>query len=405
MSVPPQRDELAGHRTVLERVLLENLVPFWYPSTIDPSEGGFRLNHDARGRWRGPAPKRLVTQSRMLWFLSRLAGTRYGGPEHLAAARNGFAFLRERMWDEQYGGFYWEVDAGGRSATLPGKHLYGQAAALYAMSAYAGASADREAHALARELVALLERQAYDARFGGYIESFDRAWAATPRDGPKYTGQPGAAKSMNTHLHLMEAMSEYVRIIGDPAAHARLFELILVQSNAVLRKRIGACSDAYHPDWTPLHDGLRVSFGHDLENVRLLGDACSAAGISDRPLLDLYRTIFDYALRFGWDRRHGGFFESGPPNTVADRRTKIWWVQAEALLAALTMWMRTGEPRYRECFVGTLRWIVRRQADWKYGEWHAEIGRFRSRSAPKADGWKGPMHTGRAVITCLEMLA
>ena len=81
-----------------------------------------------------------------------------------------------------------------------------------------------------------------------------------------------ATKLMNTHLHLMEAMTSYYRLTRDPLARERLIELIQIQSNAVWRKRHGACTDGYQLDWTPLTGRWYdlVYFGHNIENVWVL---------------------------------------------------------------------------------------------------------------------------------------
>ena len=116
------------------------------------------------------------------------------------------------------------------------------------------------------------------------------------------------------------------------AGHERLVELILVQSNAVVRKGLGACTDRHERDWTPLSgpDDQRVSYGHDIENVWLLIEACNAAGIPNGPLTDLYEALFAYSLEYGWDDKRGGFFYYGPFRKPASFKGKSWWVQAEA---------------------------------------------------------------------------
>ena len=86
-------------------MLNENIVSFWYPETLDPA-GGFRLHHDGQGDWLGPADKVLVVQARTVWFFSRLYNDGYGGEEHIEAARHGFEFLRDKMWDPVFGGFF-----------------------------------------------------------------------------------------------------------------------------------------------------------------------------------------------------------------------------------------------------------------------------------------------------------
>jgi mannobiose 2-epimerase len=211
---------------------------------------------------------------------------------------------------------------------------------------------------------------------------------------------------MNTHLHLMEAITTFYLTTKDSLVKERLTELILVQSNAVVRKTLGACTDQYHRNWTPLQgpNAERVSYGHDLENIWLLIEACEAAGLSGGPLLDLYRALFGYALRYGFDRKHGGFYDSGPFNTAADRRDKIWWVQAECLVSASYMYRITGEEVYWRCFSQTLDWIIKQQVDWEHGDWHMRITVSGNPAGEKAGAWKSPYHNGRAMLQCLALL-
>jgi mannobiose 2-epimerase len=403
----PTQENLLQSKQRLERILTENILPFWYPQVIDLEDGGYRLNHDLHGKWQGQAPKYLVSQARTVWFFSRLTRSRYGTSAHLDAARHGYAFLRDRMWDKNFGGFYWGVDSSGQSAIKPDKHLYGQAFGLYALSEYATASADPSATALAQELFRLWETYAHDPQYGGYQECFQRDWNPVDADSKSYMNTAPTLKLMNTHLHLIEAITTFYLLTKDPLAKERLSELILVQSNSVLRKTLGACTDQYQRDWTPLQGPPydRVSYGHDLENVWLLIEACKALGLSHTLLLDLYRTLFRYALRYGFDRKEGGFYDSGPFHALADRRDKIWWVQAESLLCALQMYRLTGEEVYWQCFCQTLDWITRRQADWEHGEWYMRISAMGKPSGEKAGAWKSPYHTSRAMLQCLALLS
>jgi cellobiose epimerase len=397
---------LGPTRERLERLLLENIVPFWDERIIDRQHGGYRLNHDIQGKWLGPADKALVTQARTVWFLARLYNSGYGGDEALEAARHGFIFLRDRLWDAEHGGFYWSVSADGTRAVQDMKHLYGQGFALYALTEYGQASGDPQAQAMAARLFRLLEFYAYDTQYGGYQEFFTRTWDTPPEGSAAYVGgAPKGAKLMNTHLHLMEPFTTYVQWSGLPLARQRLTELIFIQSSAVVRMEVGACTDKYAPDWTPLLQGdwARVSYGHDLENTWLLSEANRAAGLPDAPLLGLYRTLVDYALEHGYDRQAGGFFDSGPLGQAADRLDKVWWVQAEALVALLNMYSLTGEQPYADAFLQTLSWVEDHQTDWKNGDWFATIESGQAAGA-KAGPWKSPYHNGRAVIECLEIL-
>ncbi len=393
---------------LLEKLLLENILPFWYPGVVDEEHGGYRLNHDAQGKWIGPANKALVTQARTVWFFSRLHNSRYGKPEHLEAARHGFRFLKSKMWDREHGGFYWSVNNDGSEAVESQKHLYGQGFGLYALAEYIRASKDPEAIALAKELFALLEAKAHDEEYGGYLELFPRNWSRDPADQPEVRasmgrGQTFGRKLMNTHLHLMEPLTTYYEVTRDELVRERLVELIFVQSNAVLRKDLGACTDRYERDWTPLAGprDQRVSYGHDIENVWLLIEACDAAGIPNGPLTDLYKALFAYSLEQGWDAERGGFYYVGPFRQPADVQGKSRRVQAEGMTSGLFMYRLTGDEKYYTVFEKTLQWIADEQADWEHGDWHAWIG---GPPEGKSGPWKSPYHNGRAVLECLEIL-
>jgi mannose/cellobiose epimerase-like protein (N-acyl-D-glucosamine 2-epimerase family) len=403
----PARDfsAVAGeYRPRLESNLVHNIVAFWHPNTLDRTNGGYLLNHDINGRLKSGASKMIVTQARMVWLYSRLARAGYG-QEYLEAAGLGYRFLRDKMWDQTNGGFYWQVDLTGDRKLRAGKHLYGQSFALYALSEYYLASRKPEALELATRLFNLLEAKAHDTTCGGYLESFNEDWTPVPPGEMFYMGESGL-KLMNTHLHLLESMTAFYRASKLPLARERLLELIGIQSNTVVRKAIGACSDKHRRNWEPVLTGgaARVSYGHDLENIWLLMDACNAAGIANDPRLDLYRALFDYALKHGFDVDQGGFFESGDFNRPARNRDKTWWVQAEACVSALHLYRLTHDAEYLRVFRKTYDWIEQHQVDWKNGEWFETITPSGAPGGEKAHIWKAGYHNGRAMIECLEIL-
>ena len=120
----------------LEKVLKENIVSFWLTKSLDTVNGGYTINFGPNSEPKGPGTKMIVTQARTMWLFARLARAGYGGDECINAAEHGYRFLKEKMWDKENGGFYWEVDATGNEKLKPKKHLYGQSFALYAISEY-----------------------------------------------------------------------------------------------------------------------------------------------------------------------------------------------------------------------------------------------------------------------------
>lgn len=401
------RAELAGSAIPrLEKVLQENIASFWLSKSMDRADGGYTINFGPNSEPKGPGTKMIVTQARMMWLFARLARAGYGGDEYIEAAEHGYRFLKEKMWDADNGGFFWEVDSTGNEKLQPRKHLYGQSFALYAISEYYLATERQDVLDFAIRFFNLLEEKSHDKMYGGYIEFFNEDWTPVGNGETSYMGAPAELKLMNTHLHLLEAMTTFYRACKLPLARERLLELINIESNAVVRKDIGACTDKYDRDWTPrLEAGYaRVSYGHDIENIWLLMEACDAAGISNYPFGDLYRTLFDYSYKYGYDQGAGGFYDSGLFNQPADRLDKVWWVEAEAVVSALHMNQLTGDPQYLDVFEQTYDYIEKYFVDWQYGEWHANVSARSTTSGDKASIWKAGYHNGRAMIECLQIL-
>jgi cellobiose epimerase len=406
---PPLKADAPDLRALapaIEKNLTQAILAFWYPRSLDTIYGGYLVDFDAGGHFKGQAPKMIVTQARMLWLSSRLVREGRGGPAMRDAARQGYRFLMDHMWDREHGGFYWEVDRPGTTVVAPLKHVYGQAFGLYALSEYARATGDRQALADATRLFDVLETHAHDTTFGGYVEFFNRDWSPAPEGVTPYLGVPAGLKSMNTHLHLLEAVTAFYRASHLPLARERLTELATIESSTVVRKTIGACTDQYERDWTPrlTPATARASYGHDLENIWLLVDAYDALDRPVTPLMDLFRALFDNALAHGYDAGAGGMFDSGPLGRDADRRGKTWWVQAETLVSALTMFQLTRDPRYADVFRGTWRFVSERQTDWTSGEWWETVTEDGSTTGDKAHRWKAGYHNGRAMLECLRLL-
>jgi mannobiose 2-epimerase len=388
----------AAHETL--EAQLDLILAFWDERVIDP-RGGYALGHDVHGEPTGDDARHLVTQARVAWFFARLARSPYGERRHLGWAAHGVAFLRDRMWDADHGGFFWEV--GPEGAREDCKHLYGQAFGVFALSEFARAANDDEARRLAIALGERIQREAHDDRYGGYVESRERDWSPVPPGAPGRIGYPSQAKTINAHMHLLESFTSLAVLRpGEWLPHA-LRELILVLSGAALGDRERTFAEPLEVDLTPPRD-YRSSYGHDVEGVWLLMRACREAGVPDGPLVPLYRSLWETTLDHGMDWDRGGLFQSGPHGRPADRREKVWWTQAEALPSALEMLRRTGDERYKRTFELTLGWIVEAQADWAGGDWHAVVDSRGRPSGDKSGAWKDPYHQGRAVIECLEAL-
>ena len=93
------------------------------------------------------------------------------------------------------------------------------------MSEYYRATGDKEALESAKSIFELFEKYAADKEFNGYFEVFTRNWN---RSHDRLIGETSVndEKTMNTHLHIMEAYSNLYRVWPDKRVADRLRNLV-----------------------------------------------------------------------------------------------------------------------------------------------------------------------------------
>jgi mannobiose 2-epimerase len=346
--------------------------------------------------------KFLAMQSRQLWFFSVLA--QHGIEQRAArsAAGIGFDFLEGRMRDREHGGYFSKVSDAGHP-TDPRKHVYLNSFALYALTAYHCAVADAGALAAATDLFGILEDRAHDRQNGGYVEFFEQNW--TPIVDPRLKSYIGAGtlKTYNTHLHALEALTDLFAVWPDRLVRERLMELLLIVTSTVHHPRFACNVDRWHPDWR-MSGRARASYGHDLQCVWLALRAARILALSPRLLASWAEALCAHCLRFGYDRRYGGFFYDGRPGRPADDTRKEWWVQAEALVGMLEMYRLTGSAVYYAAFSRTLDFIEAHQVAPEGGWWATCAPDGTPEGTQRSSMWQGAYHSGRAMIRCAEAL-
>ena len=389
---------------------LRGMLRAWFPRTLDRERGGFleQFREDwSPGRETG---KFLVYQARLTWVAAAVAEWAPDlREEHLEYARHGVRFLVGAMRDRERGGVYFRLGLDGKPEAGPAaeKHAYGLAFAIYAGAAAYRATRDPAALSIAQEAFRWLDERAHDAANGGYFESLGLEGRVRPADGRAFDGIGTLLgfKSMNSHIHLLEAFAELYRVWPDAQLRERLEEVL-----ALVRDRIavepGCLNLFFTPDWraVPAHD----SFGHDIETAFLLAEASEALGSpDDERTWRVARSLVDHALEWGFDAERGGFYEKGEAFAPAHDTTKVWWTQAEGLNALLLLHERCGREtaRYFEAFRKQWRFVREHVIDRRHGGWFPHVSREGIPiSREKASPWKAAYHDGRALLRCVERL-
>jgi mannobiose 2-epimerase len=401
---PTSRQDLLDQASRCRRILQESLVDFYLPACVDSTHGGYfeSLRDD---KFVATGEKFLVLQARHLWFFSTLVREGIRKEAAQTGAKSGFDFLENHMRDRRHGGYYAKVSDAGEAKDAR-KHVYLNAFALYGLVAYYRASGDDRALVAAKDLFKILEEKAYDRRNGGYVEFFTADWQ--PITDPKEPGYVGAigTKTYNTHLHVMEALTDLYQVWPDPLVRQRLAELLVINTSTVHHPDHNCNIDGWRPDWKMVMEpsNLRASYGHDVECVWLALEAGRALGMSPRLLRGWAEGLCSYSLKHGYDRRNGGFYYTGPLGQPAQDMRKEWWVQAEALVSMLEMYRLTGKREYEDAFHQTLDFVAKHQVADKGGWWATRTADGSPGGQTRTSPWQGAYHNGRAMLRCAKLL-
>lgn len=378
-----------------------HILPFWCGPALDREQGGWMgwLSNDLQCD--RAQPKGLIVNSRILWAFSA-AWRRRPEPVYRQMADRAFEYLMTHFWDARHGGAFWRVDGSGR-VLEDIKKTYGQAFCIYGLAEYH--QAFNSIGALARMIQTFnrIERRPYDPVHGGYFEVCSRDWAGV-LDLALSEKDLNEKKSMNTHLHVLEAYTNLFRTWKDPRVAQRLRELIGFFEDRILDRGSGHFHHFFDEQWQVRSDSY--TFGHDIEGSWLL---CEAAEVlDDRALLQREQAtalrIAEAVLAEGVEP-DGGVCYEGRAGKIIDRG-KECWPQAEAVIGFINAYQISGDRKFLDAASRVWEFIEARLVDRERGEWFWRItpeGTVDTK-LPKVSEWKGPYHGSRMCLEAVRRL-
>jgi mannobiose 2-epimerase len=380
----------------VEEHLFGHILPFWCGPAVDRVGWGWMgwLSNDLQED--RSQPRGLIVNSRILWAFSAVHRIR---PEKQfrQMAERAYEVVFNRFWDMQCGGAFWRLDDAA-NVIDDSKKIYGQAFYIYALAEYYRAFGKPAALQRAKELFELIEQHAHDGVVGGYLEVRRRDWSEAA--GARLSDKDMAEKkSMNNHLHVLEAYTNLYRVWKTDRVRERLVELAELFEKQILDQRTKHLNHFFDEKWNVKSD--TYTFGHDIEASWLLCEAASV--LNDKAMVErleeLAVSMAEVVLREGIDS-DGALFYEGKAGNVLDSG-KECWPQAEAMVGFLNAFEISGDERFFTAARRVWDFIEERLADKEHGEWFWRIapnGRP-DPTLPKVSEWKGPYHGSRA---CLE---
>jgi mannobiose 2-epimerase len=346
----------------------------------------------------------------------------YGGGACADFARHGVDFLLDRMWDREYGGFYWTVDRRG-GVQSDKKILYGLSFAVYALSEYTLATGDPRGIECAQATFDLVQRHCADPEYGGYFEMFERDWQ---RCGPGSGG--GNRKTLDVHMHLMEAFTTLYECTQSARHRRALQDDIDILLRRVLHPQFATGIPQFWADWRvapqikfdvvwgwdrfaeggrKAHADDNTSYGHNVEFAWLLLHALTVLGERSGPYEAVIRKQLDHAVASGIDYEYGGVYVEGPHDGGPAYDTeKEFWQQAETLIGMLDGCLIFGMEPYWKAYQAVHRFVFDKLVNREVGEWWPLLSRDGDTQiwTHMAHSWKINYHSVRAMIQSINRL-
>ena len=378
----------------VKQELTGRIVPFW-EGLRDEEYGGFYGYQDFDLNVQKTYEKGCILNSRILWFFSNAYLT-LKDEKLRADAEHAYRFMKQACVDREYGGVFWSVTYDGKPLDTT-KHTYNQAFAIYALSTYFDATGDTEALELAKSLQQIIETHCTDEY--GYLEAFTRDFKPESNEKLSENGVM-AEKTMNTLLHVFEAYTELYRVTKDPFTGDRLRFMLDLFADKVYNKEKGRQEVFFDRTWNTLID--LYSYGHDIETSWLIDRGTEVLGdpAYREKLLPITGEIAENIYNTAY-KNHSLMNES---ERGVDDTTRVWWVQAEAVVGFLNAWQKKPEEtKYLDAAKDIWGYIKEYVIDKREGsEWFWCVNADGSPiHEPIVEPWKCPYHNGRM---CMEVI-
>jgi len=405
--------ELLNYKPYFEKEL-ENILSYWIKYSVDEKSNSFYGAADLDGKPVLTANKSCVLNARILWTFSAAAKT-YDNPEYSRIADMAYEVLKRDFLDPEYGGYFMEISSENKPVNDI-KHTYAQAFVIYSLCKYYEYNSSEKVFEEIRNLFNLLEEKTKDPENIGYKEAFTREWQLIEENRMADNNEP---KSMNTHLHVLEAYAALYKVWKDDRVKARLTELVNIFLNNIIRTA-GQLGIFFDEQFNEVESSKGIcSFGHDIEASWLLWEAVEILDdheIKDKMLPKCIKMV-DVIERVAVDKDGGLFLESTRFGSHI-RTNKHWWPQSETLVGFMNVYQLTGEEKYWETVKLSWKFIDTFVIDHERGEWYTKVNRLGEpyltepegdpspyyRNDWKIDPWKCPYHNGRAMMELINRI-
>lgn len=360
--------------------------------------GGFGYL-DGAGKIDQSKPRETYQQARFIQVYGLAHLMKMG--DFTSQLSEGFHALNTLCKDKEFGGYFNAIAADGTAASNE-KLCYDHVFVL--LAAVMGLACETEgAKQTFEHIDAILDKYFWDSEF----QMMHNHWSNDFSDLDPYRG-------MNANMHAVEALLAAFEVTGTQKFFDRAYSIAKRSIDGFAKsnpKGAWLLPEHFNSEWQPdlnfnvenPADPFRpygVTIGHLFEWSRLLIQLHHGLSGQDHEwMLEGSRGLYNTAKRYGWAPDGGqGFVYTLDWDTSVITPARMWWVPAEAVLAAYCLHKQTGEREFETDYGQWWAYIDDHVIDHEKGSWFAELDKNQQVMSQTWSGKPDIYHSFQAAV-------
>lgn len=337
----PAKDEILSGE-YWKTQAMRDIIPAWTRYSQNERSGTFHTNLDSLWKPFGSTDIYPSMISRHLFSYST-AYLLSGREEDLEIAGKTAAWLIEKAWDRELGGWYDALDEEGNPVELT-KTTFVQVYVITGLAMYYFVTRDSVILSYIERSNDLLEKRAWDMDGGGgYFNTMNRDWSILDSN-KSFSSQVTPVSGYLFYLYLATRDQKYLD---------QTFKILDVVSRRMIDSESGWVLEDFDKDWEYTGSGnnaSEINTGHNIETAWMMlryylltsDDAVRKTG------LETARKIIGSGVFNKYNVWTGTAGRKDPSVHGADT---YWWIQAYGNMLSLCLYKVTNDEKYLDYFI------------------------------------------------------
>ena len=296
--------------------LKNQVFPLWTERAFDPATGGFAEALDSNGRPES-GPRRAMVQARQIYaYTEAVKMNILLKDEVILILKKNIEYIKN--YSLPSGAYIHAVDTLNKPVQLQSE-LYTQAFMLFGLARAYEVLHDTEIKDRALKLVRYLQTERKN-KFGGFTEIKNNE----------------IVFQSNPHMHLFEAVIEWIKIDSDPIWKDLASQIYQLCKSKFTNNEISAVAEYFSEAWEVLRETNKFIFepGHQYEWAWLVVQYEGLLGLAPS---SLPQKLFNTAEKYGVDQKSHLVFDEILSDYSVRKNSSRFWPQCERIKTAVQL--------------------------------------------------------------------